>query len=197
MAVHCAGCGRAYDEARFDLGRTLWCTCGRRVGVPLEAPPLRPGERARFVADAMLARLARWLRLLGFDCSWDADASDEELVRRALAERRIVLTRDRALPEAWWVSCIHLIEAGDWPGELREVIERFDLAGQVSLFSRCADCNLPLEPLAADEAERLVPPEVREMQTEFTRCPGCGRVFWPGTHTDRIRAFVAGLRRED
>jgi len=197
MHVPCEGCGRTYEEARFEGGRTIWCTCGRRVGLRLEPAWRDAAGPPRFIADAMLGRLARWLRLLGFDCAWDPEISDEALVRRGLEEERLVLTLDRALGDDWWVSTIHVIETRAWPEQLAEVVRRFDLARAIDLFARCGDCNLPLERVAAERVAGRVPADVLERGLELHLCAGCGRVFWEGSHTERMRAFVDEVLDED
>src|SRR5262245_58046319 len=104
MGVPCPRCGRAYDVALFQFGRTLHCTCGERVALEPRlrtAPP--SSAESRFFADAMLGRLARWLRMAGYDTRYDPRVSDAELVRSAVEEGRTILTRDRALARDWSV----------------------------------------------------------------------------------------------
>lgn len=200
MSVRCPGCGREYDVTLFQFGRTIDCTCGERVGVE---PATR--ERCsphRFFADSMVERLARWLRMFGFDCAHEASIDDDDLVRRALEEHREILTRDRSLPEEWRVPSIHLLAARTPLRQLAEVIERFDLAQGVSLLSRCSRCNVELknvrsEELVAEEADvkagRLPPADVLESQDVLARCPSCERIYWEGSHTERIRAVAERL----
>lgn len=191
VAVLCPGCGREYDVTLFEFGRTLWCRCGSRVGL---ARTERSGlSEPRFIADAMLGRLARWLRLLGFDCAWEHDIDDEALVRRALSEGRIVLSRDRALPEEWRISGIHRIDAEKVRDQLAEVLRAFDLAPEIRLLSRCSQCNAPLSPAALGDVAHRIPPRILERHQVFSVCPGCGRVYWEGSHTNRIRRFVDDL----
>jgi uncharacterized protein with PIN domain len=194
MAVCCRRCGRGYDVALFQFGRTIWCACGSRVGLEPELRPPAVRSGLRFAADAMLGRLARWLRLLGFDCAYDPAITDEALVRLAETEARTILTRDRRLPEEWWVSGVYLVRAEDLLGQLAEVIEAFDLAASVRLLTRCNECNRALAPLAREQAAGRVPPRVLELHDAFAECPGCGRVYWEGTHAERIRELVDGLR---
>jgi uncharacterized protein with PIN domain len=193
MAIPCPRCGRAYDVTLFEFGRTLWCTCGSRVALaPRER---RLGPERRFFADAMLGRLARWLRLLGFDCAWEPDIADARLVRRAVDEGRIVLTRDRGLPEAWRISGIHRVDSEKVRDQLAEVVRALDLAAEIRLLSRCSQCNAPLRPAAPEEVEACVPPRVLERHDAFEACPDCGRVYWEGSHTDQIRRLVDALLR--
>lgn len=188
-AVPCPGCGRGYDADRFVSGRALTCACGARVGV-VRRTGFGEAEPLRFAADSMLGGLARWLRALGHDTLWEAEIADPELVRRSLAEGRVLLTRDRALAADWWLDSLLFLHADAPLAQLAEVARRFPLRAD-ALFSRCLRCNVPLE--AADEAEveARVPDAVREGQTEFRRCPHCTRVYWEGTHTARMRREIA------
>jgi uncharacterized protein with PIN domain len=187
VGVPCPGCGRSYDATLFAFGRTIHCACGARVGL---------GERVvlagapRFAADAMLGRLARWLRVLGFDTTWQAHVPDEALVRHALAERRTVLTRDRRLPEEWTLVPVFVLHAQDLRGQLAEVGLRFALAAHARPFSRCNRCNEPLEPASAAQVEARVPRRVLANHREFWRCPRCERVYWAGSHVARMRALL-------
>lgn len=195
MAVPCQRCGRAYDVALFQFGRTISCTCGKRVGIEAEVRTLRGDGAVRFAADAMLGRLARWLRLLGFDCIHDPAFTDEGLVRAALAEGRAVLTRDRRLAEEWWVDAIYVVREQAIRAQLAEVVQRFELAGSFRVLTRCGECNRVLERVRREDVAESVPARVSALHDEFSRCPHCGRVFWEGTHARRIRAIAACLLR--
>ena len=181
--------------ALFPFGRTLHCTCGERVGL---APRRRlaPNEAPRFLADAMLGRLARWLRLLGFDTEYAEHLADGELVRRAIEEERWILTRDRRLPQEWRVSGILVLGAEDLLGQLRDVVRTLRLAGRARPFSRCGECNAPLVAARREEVAPELPPRVLETQREFHRCPGCGRVYWRGSHAARMEAVIGRVLEE-
>lgn len=193
MAILCPGCGRAYDRERFAYGRTLSCACGARVGAA--AGVEGHGDAApRFAVDAMLGRLARWLRVLGLDASYEPDVADSDLVRRAHDERRWILTRDRALPVEWRVPRIHLVAAEAPLEQLAEVIRAFALdPEQLRLFARCTRCNAPLAEISRAEAAGAVPPRILQTTARFHRCPGCGRVYWEGSHVDRMRRTLERL----
>jgi uncharacterized protein with PIN domain len=192
VAVPCSKCGLEYDVALFAFGRTIFCNCGSRVGM---APRVRElgDKESRFFADAMLGRLARWLRILGLDTAWEAQIPDGELARRAFEEERVVLTRDRSFPDEWRVSSVYLVEAILPLEQLREVARHFDLGGELDLFTRCSRCNSPLEPASKAAAQGSVPPRVWVAQTRFQRCPSCERFYWSGSHTDRMRDVIAEL----
>jgi uncharacterized protein with PIN domain len=187
--IHCPGCGRARPaDGRFALGRTLVCACGARVGRPARVE-WRQGGAPRFFADSMLAGLARWLRVLGYDAAHEAAIDDAELVRRAAEERRLVLTRDRGLAEGWWTDGVLLLRGGRPLEQLREVAEATGI-GPAAPFSRCTRCNLPLGDPPADAVEARVPEEVRAGGRPLRGCAGCGRVYWEGSHTERMRRAV-------
>lgn len=186
--VACAGCGRAYDGARFAGGRTFLCACGERVGRRME----REMEgRPRFAADAMLGGLARHLRALGYDTTWESPIEDPEVVRRAVAEGRILLTRDVGIGEEWWIEGLVMLASDDPLEQLREVAARLEL-DDAAAFTRCTRCNAPLEPVTAAEAGDAVPPAVREADLPLAKCPACGRVYWEGSHTRRMRETLGG-----
>ena len=189
MGIRCPGCGRHYDLTLFAFGRTIHCTCGQRVGAE---PPPRPSAGAdhRFIADAMLGRLARWLRILGFDTAYKAHISDADLVRRAARESRLILSRDRLLPQEWRVSGIYLVEADRPLEQLREVAGHFQLGAAVRMFTRCSRCNVLLLPATRDEARQQVPPRILNTEERLTRCPLCQRFYWSGSHVQRVLRIV-------
>lgn len=196
MAIPCPGCGREYDVTLFQFGRTIRCTCGRRVGMEKRlGPEGEGGEKPRFLADAMLRGLARRLRLLGYDAAWEPGGDDGALVRRALEEGRTLLTRDREIPREWRISNLILVDEDDPWAQLEAVVRRLDLKWRAGLFTRCSRCNVGLEEMSGDEkAARPLPPSVRGRSVR--RCPSCGRRYWEGDHTRRIRRRLEGRLAE-
>jgi uncharacterized protein with PIN domain len=145
----------------------------------------------RFVADAMLARLARWLRVLGFDTLHDPAVHDDELVRISGDEGRVLLTRDRQLlRELRPAQSLEITH--DAPLEqLTQTVIALALPAPPQLFTRCMMCNSLLsQPLPQEQADALVPEGVRGIPGPVRRCPGCGRVYWQGSHTRRMRAAI-------
>lgn len=152
-------------------------------------------QRLRLLADGMLGRLAKWLRLLGYDTAYDATASDPELARRARAEGRVLLTRDHELAARRGLRTL-LIQSQVLEEQVREVRAGLGPPSQPAL-SRCAVCNSVLEPISHDQAARRVPPYVLRTQTEFRRCPGCDRIYWPGSHLRAMDAQLDGFDPEE
>jgi uncharacterized protein with PIN domain len=177
--------------ALFPFGRTIHCACGRRVGLEARVRFEELQGAPRFIADAMLGRLARWLRIMGFDTAYQEHIADAELVRRSLQEQRAILTRDRSLPEEWRVASVYVLASETGVDQLREVTRAFDLAADVKLFTRCSVCNAPLAPATRESVQGDVPERIFATHEVFRRCPGCERVYWRGTHTDRMERVVA------
>ncbi|UCD74374.1 MAG: Mut7-C RNAse domain-containing protein [Phycisphaerales bacterium] len=189
--VSCADCGRAYPREMFAYGRTIHCACGARVGTdPQPRPGCGEASGMRFFVDVMLGRLARWLRILGFDTAYEEDIEDEDLIRCAVDERRIILTRDRLMPEQWRVDGIHLVNAEEPMAQLREVADAFGLAETARPFTRCSQCNALLSEASEDEVAVHVPADVLEAVKYFKHCPGCDRFYWEGSHVKRMRRML-------
>lgn len=145
----------------------------------------------RFVADVHLGTLARYLRLLGFDTQYDNNSVDAELVRRSVAGRRILLSRDVGLLKRKVLTRAHYVRATDPLRQLEEIVRALDLHSNIRPFTRCMRCNGRLRPFPAARVAGKVPPRVRAMTRRFARCGGCGRLYWPGTHFERLTRIVA------
>jgi uncharacterized protein len=143
-----------------------------------------------FAADAMLGRLARWLRVLGYDTSYDMSLADPVLVRLAEQEDRLLLTRDRhLLRELKPVRALE-VRQDDPLQQLRDVVLGLQLRAPRELFTRCMLCNAVLRPLAAAAAEPLLPQGLREVPGPVRQCPVCSRLYWDGSHVRRMRAAL-------
>jgi uncharacterized protein with PIN domain len=139
---------------------------------------------ARFVADVMLGKLARWLRALGYDTLYFRDAADSRLLGIALREDRRLLTRDTALAARAGLAGL-LVRADGLDEQLREVMAACGLSARAPL-SRCLECNGVLAPRDPADVRDRVPPYTLATHTEFWECQGCRRVFWPGSHARGI-----------
>jgi uncharacterized protein with PIN domain len=158
--------------------------------VPCRPQPLRD---SRFVADTHLGRLVRYLRMLGFDTKYRDDTQDEDLATISSQERRILLTRDRAVLKRNVVTRGYCVRATDSREQLREVLQRFDLSGAIVPFSRCVHCNSLLRPTQKDLISDRLPPKTEQYYEEFHVCPGCERIYWKGSHYRRMQRFMEEL----
>jgi hypothetical protein len=140
-----------------------------------------------FIADAALGRLATWLRLLGYDTIYARRGSAAELIRRAGAEGRILLTRNTQLVRRRGLPAHVLVTSDDFRAQLRQVFAACGLAAARAALQRCSRCNTPLERLDRTAACVHVPRYVCETQPTFARCPGCARIYWPATHVHRMQ----------
>lgn len=148
----------------------------------------------RFVADTMLGRLAHWLRAMGCDTAYLGPAEDSRLLELARGEDRLLITRDAALARlAGARGC--LLRATDVDAQLDEVVGKLGLVTTNGHWlSRCLECNTMLERCDVADALEQVPERVAAVHTEFWRCPTCARIYWAGTHAERILARLGELR---
>lgn len=157
--------------------------------VRLREKPLR---RIAFVVDVNLGKLARLLRLFGFDTLYANSCEDKEIAAISANQQRIVLTRDRrllfakAIDHGYWIRSVNPLL------QLAEVVKRLDLTKQIRLFCRCTACNGMIEPIEKQEVLHLLEPKTRLYYERFFRCSTCGKVYWEGSHIDHIRQRFAG-----
>jgi uncharacterized protein len=146
-----------------------------------------PAAGRIFIADMMLGKLAKWMRILGYDVEYFPEIGDEELIERAEATGRLILTRDTLLVRRRKVRGRHCFVRGDdWRDQLRQVVAAFPSDLSEQLLSRCLRCNAPLAEVPREEVRGKVPPYVYETREEFATCPSCGRIYWGATHRDKV-----------
>ncbi|NMO20049.1 Mut7-C ubiquitin/RNAse domain-containing protein [Pyxidicoccus fallax] len=158
-----------------------------RVGPP-------PQDAPRFVLDVGLGRLVGFLRMLGFDSLWRNDYADDELARVSHDEDRILLTRDLGVLKRGEVLRGYFPRSTDPAHQLVEVVRRFGLTARMHPFTRCLACNGPLSSAEPHEVQDRVPERVTERHSRFQQCADCRRVFWAGTHQQRMQALIDKLR---
>ena len=158
------------------------------------APPLprKNGAPPRFLADAMLGRLARWLRILGYDAE-HFPGEDDDLLRRARRESRVLLTRDSRLLQQQTLPPHLFIESDRVMEQLRQVIAALRLDPALPPAHRCSCCNVMLEPRDKAEVAGLVPEFVWSQQQAFWTCPRCRRIYWAGTHRQHMEEAIKAL----
>ncbi len=144
----------------------------------------------RFIVDCMLGKLAKWLKILGFDALFFSKIEDDELLTSARKEGRILLTKDTGLiQQAKDVETLFL-ESEEWQDQVQQVLEHFNLREKVNPHTRCIDCNVVLKNLPKKNAKNLVSAFVFDKADSFALCPDCGRVFWRGTHFKDMEAKI-------
>ena len=141
-------------------------------------------SHARFMADHMVIKLGKYLRILGYDADWDRSVRTHELIARANAEGRVFLTRNTRLPDQYpRPKSVLLLKSSDPVSQLRAVMTEYRLDPRSGLFSKCIRCNLVLQVVHDRESIRgFVHPNVYRSRRRFFICPGCGTVFWKGSH---------------
>ena len=143
-----------------------------------------------FILDVHLGTLARRLRLLGFDCLYRNDYSDREIIRIALEQQRIILTRDRGILKQSCVEQGLLIRSGQVEEQVDEVLKRYRLYGKVRPLQRCPLCNGLLQPVRKKEIEHLLLPKTARCCEQFHQCRRCGKLYWQGAHYQNIGRWI-------
>jgi hypothetical protein len=151
-----------------------------------------PLPAIRFLADANVGRLARYLRLAGFDTLYDWRWDDDRIVAAVCRENRIVLSRDLGLLKRKQIDFGRCIRATAPGAQLREVFALLDLAGEMRPFTRCPECNSLLQPVAKQDILHRLEPLTIKYYEDFSRCPGCDRLYWPGSHREKMERLLAG-----
>lgn len=147
----------------------------------------------KFILDVHLGKLAKYLRLLGFDAKYSNNFSDIELIDISLAESRILLTRDLGLLKhsnivnGYWLRSSYSVK------QIKEVVDKFDLKSCFKFFSRCLECNGEIELTAKEGIESELEARTRQFFDEFYRCRGCGKIYWKGSHWEKMKSFVESL----
>jgi uncharacterized protein with PIN domain/sulfur carrier protein ThiS len=160
----------------------------------LHPAPLR---KPAFVLDTNLGRLARYLRLLGFDCLYENDYDDDTVATLASDEQRTVLTRDRALLQRRIITRGYFVREVRPRCQVKEVLSRFDLYRLVKPFSRCTRCNGQLQPVDKQSIEERLEPKTRKYYSTFRICTVCGQIYWQGSHHERSQRLIGELTRKD
>ncbi len=140
----------------------------------------------RFVADRMLGRLARMLRLLGYDTLYSPEMTPAQILEIARGGERILLTRGHAEKRYPGLQNVLSLRSDSAPEQLREVVGHYGLDPRGGLWTRCTLCNGEIEKVEKQAVESLVEAKVSRIYDEFFRCSGCGHIYWRGSHVERI-----------
>jgi len=158
--------------------------------IRLRPEPLRV---PRFILDVHLGRLARYLRMLGFDALYDAGYSDATIATIGAKDGRTILTRDKGLLKRNQVTRGYWLRHHDPRAQIAEVVAAFQLGSLVKVFTRCMVCNHELETVVESTVRDQLPAGLRGRFGRLSRCPGCRRLYWPGSHYERLAELVSQL----
>ena len=154
----------------------------------------------KFIVDNNVGKLAKWLRIMGYDSVFFADIDDSRMVARALAEDRVILTRDTEIMKRRVVTIGRLkailLTSEESEEQLRKVIETLNLDCQFSPFTICLECNQPLVEKSKDEVKDRVPAHVFQTQNQYMECPTCQRIYWRGTHWEAMSRKLERLKKK-
>jgi uncharacterized protein with PIN domain len=159
----------------------------------LQTVQKKPLRVTRFILDAHLGKLARYLRMLGFDSLYRNDYSDGEIIETAREEKRVILTRDKLLLRSPRVDHGYYVRAVEKHMQLVEVVKKFDLYAQFRSFSRCMTCNTALSAKSKETIRDRIDPGIYNCYQEFYYCPSCDKFFWRGSHFDRMERFIRDI----
>jgi uncharacterized protein with PIN domain len=148
-------------------------------------------SKPRFLADAMLGKLARWLRVLGWDVDYVSGARTEKLLVKAKGEERILLTRRKGLED----ERLLFVESEKLEDQLRQLEGLYRILTNAEPFTRCIECNAELKEVSKDDVKDKVPFYTYQTQETFYRCPRCDKIFWPGSHHKAMLRKLGKLKK--
>lgn len=155
--------------------------------IKLHSKPLRI---IKFILDTQLGKLAKKLRMLGFDTLYENNYKDKEIIKISREENRIILTRNKSLLKNNTVTHGYWIRNTDPDKQLQEIIRRFDLKDQIKPFTRCIECNGIMKPVNKKEIIDQLLPKTKKYYNEFYRCSHCNKIFWKGSHYQRMKKNI-------
>ncbi len=189
------------DDRDIDLHEVV--RAAAQLAVFPHVPPVDPLQESfltpialpkiRFVVDHNVAKLAAKLRMVGIDAAFNQEWHDEKLAEVAATEQRILLSRDIQLLKRKKISHGHYVRETNPNRQLGEIIHFYDLGQHLTPFSRCMSCNTPLVTAEKEEIIHLLEPLTKKYYHSFTRCPACEKVFWPGTHRERMDKLLRDM----
>ncbi|MBT8380970.1 MAG: Mut7-C ubiquitin/RNAse domain-containing protein [Ignavibacteria bacterium] len=157
----------------------------------LRAMPLRD---PKFIADVHLGKLSRYLRMMGFDVLYKTNFDDDEIVKISLEEKRAIFTKDRGILKRNDVTHGYWVRSSKVKEQIVEIIKRFGLKKLIKEFTRCIECNTVLESISKKKILNELPPKVSESQKLFSVCPSCKKLYWKGTHHQRMLSFIKTIK---
>jgi uncharacterized protein with PIN domain/sulfur carrier protein ThiS len=157
----------------------------------------KPLREPKFVCNVHLGKLARYLRMMGFDVLYKNNFEDAEIVQLSLKKRRAILTKDKGILKRSEVTHGYWVRSSKVEEQVKEILHRFDLIKEIKEFSRCIECNDLLKPVKRELIIDQLPVKVAKTQNEFYECPSCKKIYWNGTHYKRMLAFINSVKGID
>ncbi len=160
--------------------------------IKLREKPLRD---SKFILDVHLGKLARILRMLGFDCLYQNDYEDPQIVQLAVKDKRIILTHDRKLLQHRVITHGYWIRSADPYEQVKEVLKRFDLFSNINQMKRCLECNNLLKKIEKEKIMNRLEPLTKKYYNEFYICSACDKIYWPGSHYLHMQKTIQKLQK--
>ncbi len=154
----------------------------------------KPLRNPKFIADVHLGKLTRYLRMLGIDVLYENNFEDDEIVKISLNDGRAILTKDRGILKRNEVTHGYWVRSSKVKEQVVEIIKRFDLKKLIKEYTRCIECNSVLQSISKKKILNELPPKVSESQKSFSVCPSCKKLYWKGTHHQRMLSFIKTVK---
>lgn len=155
----------------------------------------KPLRNPKFILDVHLGKLARYMRMLGFDTFYSNELDDESIVNLSLKEKRTILTRDVGLLKRKNITHGYYMRNTNMEKQIDEVVKRFQLEKMIKEFTRCIACNGTLAPIPKEKVIDKLPLKVKKYYTEFFICTDCTKIYWHGTHVEGMTKVVNKFKR--
>lgn len=159
--------------------------------------PMLQFDALKFVVDGHLGKLARYLRMLGFDALYDDQFQDKELMKISKEENRTILTRDLGILMHNSVVHGYYVRSQVPPEQLKEVVQRFHLAPHITAFTRCMDCNGKLEGVTKEKVKDRLQAQTEQAFEDFYQCRQCFKIYWKGSHYERMERMISEAIKEN
>ena len=159
---------------------------------------LRPNplRKPKFITDVHLGKLTKYLRMLGLDVLYKDNFTDDTIIELSLKEERVILTKDKNLLKRNEITRGYFVKDSDPERQVIEVVKRVQLQNQIKEFTRCLECNSLLKPVRKEEIENRIPLKVKENQNEFYVCDVCDKIYWQGTHFDKMKSLIQKIKQD-
>jgi uncharacterized protein with PIN domain len=154
----------------------------------------KPLRKIKFILDIHLGRLTKYLRMCGFDCYYE-NLSDEEIIKYACDQKRIILTKDKGLLKNKRVTHGYWVRAILPKQQLVEVINRFDLVSKIQFLTRCLLCNARVERICKEQIAHLLPEDTVRYYTIFYSCRPCNKIYWEGSHYKNMANLIDEVKK--